>query len=332
MVALLAVVKSGAAYLPVELDHPDERIAYLLADAAPALVVTYGTVAARLPDTVPAVLVSTSAKSDVDTAPAERAAPGNPAYVVYTSGSTGRPKGVVVEHGALAAYLDRARRRYPSTRGVSLLHSPVSFDFTVTGLFVPLVVGGCVRVHADPGAGPDAAPPDFLKLTPSHLELPTPLTERLAGDGELMVAGEALSGEAVASWRDRHPGATVFNAYGPSETCVNCLEYRIGPRDATPTGPVPIGRPHDYVRAHVLDERLNPVPAGVPGELYIAGPGLARGYLGRPALTAETGRGDGRTGRPPSPRAQVRAAATGARTGRRNRRRMGSRRSRWAHS
>ncbi|MGH8881423.1 MAG: AMP-binding protein, partial [Stackebrandtia sp.] len=173
-----------------------------------------------------------------------------------------------------------------------MLHSPVSFDLTVTALYTPLVVGGCVQLAALNEDDTDPAalrkrPSTFLKATPSHLGLLTELPEEFSPTGELMLGGEALHGEALAPWRWRHPAAAVVNAYGPTETCVTCAEYRIEPGQEVPAGAVPIGRPFCYARLYVLDDALRPVPVGVPGELYIAGAGVARGYLNRPGLTAE---------------------------------------------
>jgi amino acid adenylation domain-containing protein len=298
VVALLAVVKSGAAYLPLDPAHPAARTELVLRDAAPALLVTTADTAAALPDTGtprlvlddPATLTALRERDGAPVTDADRHAPLDPAhpvYAIHTSGSTGRPKGVVVEHGALAAYLARAKDEYPAARGTVLLHSAVSFDLTVTALYTPLVTGGRVHVAPlDPDA-PSTPPATFVKATPSHLPLLAGLPSALVPGGDLMLGGEALLGAALAPWRRLNPLAVVRNVYGPTEICVNCTEYRLDPGTGTPSGPVPIGRPHDYVRAYVLDERLRPVPPGVPGELHIAGPGLARGYLNRPGLTAE---------------------------------------------
>ncbi|MEU8824340.1 amino acid adenylation domain-containing protein [Streptomyces sp. NPDC048636] len=291
VVALLAVVKSGAAYLPVDPDHPAERIAFMLADADPALVLTAPSAAVAVPDGLPVLDVSRAGSTvERDPSDADRRAPlaaDHPAYVIYTSGSTGRPKGVVVAHRSVAVYLDDARQRYPSVARSALLHSPVSFDLTVTALYAPLISGGQVRITALEEPGDGAPRPGFLKATPSHLGLLGLLPEEFSPTGELVVGGEALLGEVVARWRERHPGATVVNEYGPTEATVGCVAHRIGPDEEIPAGPVPIGRPMANSAVHVLDGSLRPVPPGVPGELYIAGGQLARGYLRRPGLTAE---------------------------------------------
>ncbi|WP_432252538.1 amino acid adenylation domain-containing protein [Streptomyces sp. HNM1019] len=291
VVALLAVVKAGAAYVPVDPGYPAERIAYLLSDADPALVLTAPPSAAAVPAGVAVLDVRACAGTvERDPSDADRVTPltpDHPVYVIYTSGSTGRPKGVVVGHRSVAVYLAYAAERYPSVAGGALLHSPVSFDLTVTALYAPLITGGRVRVTALEGPGSGAPRPTFLKATPSHLALLGVLPEEFSPTGELVVGGEMLLGEVVARWREQRPGATVVNEYGPTEATVGCVEHRIGPDEPVPDGPVPIGRPMWNSAVYVLDEGLRPLPAGVPGELYIAGGQLARGYLNRPGLTAE---------------------------------------------
>ncbi|MDH6108606.1 amino acid adenylation domain-containing protein/non-ribosomal peptide synthase protein (TIGR01720 family) [Kitasatospora sp. MAP12-44] len=280
--ALLAVLKTGAAYLPIDPTLPQQRIDYLLDDARPALVLT-GIGA------IPEVACT-------DPTDADRRTPllaSHPAYIIYTSGSTGQPKGVVVEHRSVVDYLHWTTTEYRSARGTTLLHTPVSFDLTVTALYTTLASGGRVLVSGlaeeEYAAVPaeHRTPATFLKCTPSHLPMLGALPDDFSPTGELLVGGEALTGEALALWRERHPGVTVLNTYGPTEATVNCAEHRIEPGTVLAAGPVPIGRPQANARLYVLDDALNPVPAGVAGELYLAGDGLARGYLGRFALTSE---------------------------------------------
>jgi len=280
VVALLAVVRSGAAYLPVDLAHPMSRLEFLFADAAPVLVVT--TPDAVLPGNAPRRVAPDEPAAGSATAPAP-VRPHDPAYVIYTSGSTGRPKGVVVEHRSLGAYLRRARTAYPDAAGTSLVHTPASFDLTVTALYTPLVAGGTVRLSELDEPGPV---PTFVKGTPSHLALLDSLPAEASPTGTLVLGGEALHADLLRTWRAAHPDVLVVNAYGPTEATVNCLEFRVPPGTVLPPGPVPIGRPFPYVRAHVLDDRLNPVAPGGTGELFVAGDALARGYLNRPGLTA----------------------------------------------
>ncbi|MBQ0902240.1 non-ribosomal peptide synthetase [Micromonospora sp. U21] len=289
VVAILAVLKAGAAYLPVDTGYPANRIGYLLADAEPALVLATPQTAALAP-TDALVLGPTTAVDldDADLTDDDRRAPlrpEHPAYLLYTSGSTGRPKGVLVEHRAVTAYLAWARGTYPGLAGTALLHSPVSFDLTVTGLLGPLTAGGTVRLAGiDTPAARAGGPPTFLKVTPSHLPL---LDDALSPTTDLVIGGEALAGEQLTGWRAAHPEVAVINEYGPTEATVGCVAARIAPGQPVPAGPVPIGQPTWTTRVHLLDAALTPVPPGVVGELYVAGSQLARGYLRRPALTAE---------------------------------------------
>ncbi|MFF0673958.1 non-ribosomal peptide synthase/polyketide synthase [Streptomyces tendae] len=298
VVAVLAVLKSGAAYLPVDPDYPAERIAFMLADAAPALLLCAAETVDLLPESdVPRFVLTellaeaaarrdeASAVTDADRAEALDSA--HPAYVIYTSGSTGRPKGVVIQHASVQAYLAWARDAYPSLSGRALLHSPLAFDLTVTALLGPLTAGGSVRPADLQEESASDLRPTFLKATPSHLPLLTALPDTLSPSGDLVVGGEALGGESVRAWREHAPGATVVNEYGPTEATVGCVVAFVRPQDEPPAGSVTIGSPVRNTRAYVLDEALQPVPPGVPGELYLGGVQLARGYLGRAGLTAE---------------------------------------------
>ncbi|WP_244894138.1 non-ribosomal peptide synthetase [Planobispora rosea] len=303
--ALLGVWRAGAGYLPVDPGYPAERVAYLLADSGAAVVLThkYLTGTAELAGTT-VLAIDDPAEWAVEPpdpalrseAPAEgrseargEAGPGNVAYVIYTSGSTGTPKGVVVEHASVAAYLSWAGGAYPGLAGQALLHSPITFDLTVTALFGPLTVGGTVRLAALDETLTAADRPAFLKATPSHLTLLAALPEHAAPTADLVLGGEALPAAAVVAWRERHPGVTVVNEYGPTEATVGCVAAHAGPGEELPTGltgSAVIGRPVPGTAAYVLDGRMRPVATGVVGELYIAGPQVTRGYLNRPGATA----------------------------------------------
>ncbi|EWC60856.1 Siderophore biosynthesis non-ribosomal peptide synthetase module [Actinokineospora spheciospongiae] len=297
LVALLAVLKAGAAYLPLDPDHPAGRTAALLADARPALLLATEDIDSAGTPTL--VLDAPGVRDELaglspERIPAVESTGDSAAYVVYTSGSTGEPKGVVVSHSALTNYVAWAREEFPGAVGVAVLHSSTAYDLAATTLFVPLAAGGCLRVEksADAFAATDddpgeARPCTFLKVTPSHLALFDSAPERMSPTEDLVIGGEQLHASALGDWRERHPAAAVTNHYGPTEATIGCVRHRVAPGAPLSDGPVPIGRPACNTRVLVLDEHLRPVPTGVPGELYLAGAQLARGYLDRPGLTAQ---------------------------------------------
>ncbi|MFD5825057.1 non-ribosomal peptide synthase/polyketide synthase [Lentzea sp. NPDC060358] len=280
VVAILAVVHAGAAYVPIEPDHPAERIRFTFDDARPALVIT--TPDAVLPAGPERIHVVGGGDAEFCT---PELSPLDPVYVIYTSGSTGRPKGVVVEHGPLNLYLSYVAENYPSVAGRTLLHSPVAFDLTVTSLLAPLVTGGCVQV-APLAEEAEVRRPTFLKVTPAHMSLLLALPDDFSPTGELVVGGEALMSEVVRQWLARNPGATVVNEGGATEATVGCIVERVRAGDPMAPGEVPVGRGTWNTQIYVLDDALQPVPPRVRGELYIAGGMLAQGYLNRPGLTA----------------------------------------------
>jgi amino acid adenylation domain-containing protein len=223
--------------------------------------------------------------------------PDNLAYVLYTSGSTGRPKGVMVQHRALARYLDWAVQAYGAAAGHGApVHSSLAFDLTVTSLWAPLLAGRTVTllpedegVEALASSVRPGADLSLVKLTPAHLDLLAQQVspERVHGwTRALVVGGEALRGESLAFWREHAPQTRIFNEYGPTETVVGCSVYAVTAATDL-TGPLPIGRPIAGARLYVLDRDLRLVPPGTTGELWIGGEGVARGYLGDPARTAE---------------------------------------------
>ncbi|PQM19347.1 non-ribosomal peptide synthetase, partial [Streptomyces xinghaiensis] len=302
--ALLAVLKTGAGYLPLDPGHPTERISGMFEETGPVCVLTAAETSAALPATGPEALFldgralaeELAGLSGAPLTDAERTSPllpTHPAYVIYTSGSTGRPKGVLVEHQAVVNYLLWAGEVYPAARRSTLLHSPVSFDLTVTGLYAPLISGGSVHLTRLTGGVPDPQAPvpsggaAFLKGTPSHLALLQALPADYSPTDELVLGGEPLPGSLLDAWRREHPGVRVLNEYGPTETTVGCTSLAVEPDDEIPGEVLSLGRPMWNTRLYVLDSMLRPVPPGVVGELYIAGTCLARGYAARPGLTAQ---------------------------------------------
>ncbi|MBV9110968.1 MAG: amino acid adenylation domain-containing protein, partial [Gemmatimonadetes bacterium] len=300
-IAVLAVLKAGGAYVPLDPAYPAARLAWMLGDSAAAVLVTRDALRSALPaDGVAIVRVDGDAEAvaaEPDETPETSLSPLNLAYVVYTSGSTGRPKGVGVTHGGLANYLAWAAEAYGAGEGTGApVHSSLSFDLTVTSLFLPLLAGTAVTLVPE-AAGVDGlaealrAGGDFtlVKLTPAHLELLARqlAPEEMAGRARtLVVGGEQLPAQAVAPWHRHAPETVVVNEYGPTETVVGCCVFRSTADTAPDAGAVPIGRPIANTAVYVLDAHGEPLPAGVPGELYVGGAGVARGYLGRPALTA----------------------------------------------
>ncbi|MFF4924085.1 amino acid adenylation domain-containing protein [Kitasatospora sp. NPDC001261] len=310
LVAMLAVLKTGAAYLPLDPGYPAERLRFMVEDAEPVCVladaaagpgvtdaVSRTTTTIRLDD--PAIArelarLSPAAPSDADRP--EPLRPSHPAYVVYTSGSTGTPKGVVVPHRGAVALVEWAAAGFGAG---SLAHvlaaSPFGFDVSVAEIFPALAGGGSVEVVDSLLSLLDGDPPRWsgglLCAVPS-------VFSALIGDGGLEVsattlamAGEPLPAALAARIRETAPGTRVLNLYGPTEATVYATAATLGaPAPAgdgpLPEGAPPIGRPLGHVRAYVLDGSLRRVEAGRQGELYLAGDGLARGYLRRPGLTA----------------------------------------------
>ncbi|MFG3053065.1 amino acid adenylation domain-containing protein [Kitasatospora sp. NPDC048239] len=299
MVALLGVLKSGAAYLPLDADYPAERLAYMVEDAAPVRVVTVRALLERLPEAARAtalVIDDAAAATPAQDGPALPApGPDHAAYLIYTSGSTGRPKGVVVTHRAIVNRLAWMQHTYRLGADDRVLQkTPASFDVSVWEFFWALCEGATVVLarpegHKDPAylaaliAGQHVTTLHFVpSMLRAFLEEPS-VAERCAGLRRAFCSGEALPGDVVDRWYATLPGVPLHNLYGPTEAAVDVTHHHTAPA----AGVVPIGRPVWNTRLYVLDAALRPAPVGVPGELYLAGVQLARGYLGRPGLTAE---------------------------------------------
>lgn len=292
VLALLAVLRAGAAYLPLDLAHPDERLARILASAQPVCVLAAADVAARM-DGVP-VLAPEQWTALSFAAPWADPAPSDAAYVIYTSGSTGEPKGVVIEHRAIVNRLLWMREHYGIRSDDRVLQkTPATFDVSVWEFFLPLLCGATLVV-----AGPDAHrdPTELARLIRAHgitmaHFVPSMLDAFLAAPASegLQLRRVFTSGEALdASLRDRFHGrvqAELHNLYGPTEAAVDVSYWPASAQDRS--RPVPIGFPVWNTRLYVLDARMQPLPVGVAGDLYLGGVQLARGYLGRDDLTAE---------------------------------------------
>ncbi len=257
VIALLAVLKVGAAYLPVDPGYPADRIAFMLADSQAAIAITTSGLAGSLPAAAASLVLDDPALAEVisrypagdvtDTQRSRPLRPAHPAYVIYTSGSTGRPKGVIITHSGVVNYLARCGQAYPHLAGRSLLITPVSFDASVTVLYGSLLSGGqlCLGALDDEELPALAAKGGFtfLKATPSHLPLLARLPASCVPTGQLMVCGEAAPAALLREWRQRHPDLAFVNSYGPTEITTSCLDYQISPDDPIPDLVVPIGRP-----------------------------------------------------------------------------------------
>ncbi|MEV6868841.1 amino acid adenylation domain-containing protein, partial [Streptosporangium subroseum] len=295
VVALLAVWKSGGAYLPLDPDYPADRLGFMLSDSrASVLVCDAETVdllpvgRARLVELDDPVTIAAVAAAADDHCPAAVTHPDRLAYLIYTSGSTGRPKGVLVSHAGVVSLVAAQSELFGVGEGdVALQFAPFSFDAAVWETVMALGLGATLVVatpqaRAEPetlAALANATGVSVATVPPSLLGTLTP--GDLRGVRTLITAGERLSPELARAWA---PGRRLFNAYGPTETTV-CASAALVTSE-TGAAP-PIGGPIPNMRVYVLDRQLRPVPVGVPGELFIAGPGVARGYTGRPELTAE---------------------------------------------
>lgn len=297
VVALLAVLKSGASYVPIDLGLPARRIEYVLGDSdARCVLVDRGSCA------IIETLSTSPQAVDVDAATIYMGEDGNlglpvdgerEAYCIYTSGSTGEPKGVMVHHRGLTNYVWWACKQYVNADVRRFaLYSSLSFDLTVTSIFVPLVCGRTIVVYPEPG---DDVPlvtrvvednrVDVLKLTPAHLALIRNLDLARSRLKVLILGGEDLKAEhALDVHRKLGGAAAIYNEYGPTETVVGCMIHCFDP-ERDQQGSVPIGVAIDNMRIHLLDERLQPVERGVAGQIVIGGVGVGIGYRNKPEAT-----------------------------------------------
>lgn len=302
VVGILGILKAGGAYVPLDPSYPKERLAFILEDAQVSVLVTRERLLDDLPefrrpvgylDTSWGPIAKESGEDPVRTVRSE-----NLAYVIFTSGSTGRPKGVAVEHRQLVNYLNGILERTELAANNSFaMVSTIAADLGNTAIFSCLCSGGSLHVIAqDRVSDADAMaeyfgrhPIDCLKIVPSHLAALQSLhPERVLPRKLLILGGEAANSNWVRSIRSLAPGCVILNHYGPTEATIGVLTYRLEEdslRNDSTT--LPLGRPLSNVQIYLLDQNLNPVPIGVPGEVHIGGDNLTRGYLNRPELTAE---------------------------------------------
>ncbi len=298
VVAILATLRAGAAYVPIDPKYPRARIRQILSDSGARLALCGEEIKTDWVEPDDIVVPIDQGIQEGRGATIDLPEPGldDLAYLIYTSGSTGSPKGVPIAHAGLVDYLQWASSRY--VRGDKLtfpLVTSLAFDLTVTCLFLPLMTGGTLEIYTESDGPMDTAlmevlaanSVDFIKLTPSHLSLLRQVDLSHCRIRRIVVGGEDFQTRLAADISARF-GAPVeiHNEYGPTEAVVGCVAHRFDPKVDSGLR-VPIGRPADHVRVQILDDTRSPVPEGVPGELWVSRHGLARGYHRLPELTAE---------------------------------------------
>ncbi|HEX8831455.1 MAG TPA: amino acid adenylation domain-containing protein, partial [Longimicrobium sp.] len=300
MVGLLAILKAGGAYVPMDASYPEDRLRYMLENSAPVVLLSQASLSGLFADMqVPVVdLVADAAAwaAQPETNPERVGTPENLAYVIYTSGSTGLPKGVMNEHRGVVNRLVWMQDEYGLQAPEAVLQkTPFSFDVSVWEFFWALLAGARVVMarpegHKDPSYLVETirnAEITTLHFVPSMLQLFLEHGEvgSCTGLKRVMCSGEALPAALVRRFHERLPGVELHNLYGPTEAAVDVTAWACTPE--TTTARVPIGRPIANTRIYILDAAGQPVPVGVSGELFIGGVQVARGYLGRPELTAD---------------------------------------------
>ena len=301
VIAILAILKAGGAYLPIETGLPEERKKFLIQDSKTTRVIARNISAdiRWLQDMDGLIVIDVVNEGSVVNKPRVESysysGPGNLAYIIYTSGTTGRPKGVMIEHRSLVNYVSWAAENYiKGGKGDFPLFTSISFDLTVTSIFVPLVSGHSIVVYEDNGRDLLIEKVlhdnrvDIIKLTPSHLKLLKAYKRKHPSSANrvkvLIVGGEKLETSLAAEIFVQFDGnIDIYNEYGPTEATVGCMIHQFKKDDDTLS--VPIGVPAANTRIYLLDKALNPVPPGARGNLYIAGEGLARGYLFNQEMT-----------------------------------------------
>jgi len=298
VIAILAILKAGGAYLPLDPEYPVERLRYIVKSSDAGLLLTFArnspaeeiAFKGEVLDLADEGLYTGGHGENLENVNG----PCDPAYVIFTSGSTGKPKGVVVEHRGLVNYIKWAEKVYLTGEKTTFpLYSSLAFDLTVTSIYLPLISGNTIRVYSvDENedviakiVGEDRV--HIVKLTPTHLKIIKDLGIDQSNIRALIVGGEELTTESALDIHREFKGAVaIYNEYGPTETVVGCMSHRFDPLEDQGKS-VSIGTPADNTQVYILDAYRNPVPPGAIGELYIAGDGVARGYLNNPGLTAE---------------------------------------------
>lgn len=299
LVAALAVMKAGGVYVFLDPEYPAQRLKYMVENLAPSLVISAKNISALPAATLNLLDINELLEtvSDQPTLnPAIHILPSQLAYILYTSGSTGKSKGVMISHQGLSNYLLWASKRYQVAAGSGApVHSSVAFDATITSLFTPLICGKSIELlseHDAVGSLQEALSANkhysLVKITPAHMDVLATydLAALTNGSKYYVIGGEALRGSTIDLWRQALPDACFINEYGPTETVVGCSIYEVSTTEPL-ADYIPIGCPIDNTQMYILDNRMELVPMGAVGEIYIAGAGVARGYYNNPRISAE---------------------------------------------
>ncbi len=303
VVSIMAVLKAGGAYLPIDPEYPADRKNYIIENSGIKILLLEKALQqkeieliANIPGLTPIIIDYQTLTQEIDAAKFQD--PGinseNPAYVIYTSGTTGKPKGTLLRHRNVINYIWWGAKTYVKGETVSFpLYTSLSFDLTVTSIFIPLVTGNKIVIYRESAEGLlietviRENKVDIVKLTPSHLKVVHELKWETSKIKSFIAGGEELKTDTAREIHERFKGnINIFNEYGPTETAVGCMIHRYDPNKDDGLS-VPIGKPSDNVQIYILDKNKNPLPLGVIGEIYIAGEGVAAGYLKNEQLTAE---------------------------------------------
>ncbi|MBD1812958.1 amino acid adenylation domain-containing protein, partial [Microcoleus sp. FACHB-DQ6] len=295
---ILGILKAGGAYLPLDPAMPKERLALMLQNAQTPVLLTQQHLITNLPETQAHIVCLDTDIPSFSPTTFVSASPENLAYIIYTSGSTGTPKGVAIEHRQLLNYLHGIQEKLNLPSGANYATvSTFAADLGNTVIFPALCSGGCLHIITQERAtDPQAIAAyfqqhsiDCLKIVPSHLKalLSASNASQILPKKRLILGGEPLMWNLIETIQKYNPDCSIFNHYGPTETTVGVLTYQVKMQGDRISQTVPLGRPLPNTQIYLLDSHLQPVPVGVAGELYIAGAGLARGYLNQPELTAE---------------------------------------------
>jgi amino acid adenylation domain-containing protein len=301
VIAVMGILKAGAAYLPLDTGHPKDRLDFMLNDSGISILLSQNQLADKLPTDSAQVFYLDAEWDKIseyqNDNPLNLANPENLAYVIYTSGSTGKPKGTLITHSGVVNYLSWCVNAYDVALGNGCpVNSSLAFDATVTSFFSPLLVGKPLLLLPEEGEIEALCEVlssknkfSLVKITPAHLEILGNLLADNELEGQtnaLIIGGEALPGKGLQRWLKNATSTRIINEYGPTETVVGCCVFEVS-KQTSLLKDIPIGRPIANTQMYILDANLQPVPVGVTGEIYIGGAGVARGYLNRPELAAE---------------------------------------------